>query len=233
MDAVGKSSVLSPAGDAAGLNLGADSETLALFASLFAMMQAPQPDGAATLQKGLEAVSPDGSGLAIQTPLPAAAMLMSARGLNTASAEFSADDVGDLHAAGADIAGGGDAAHLVRLLLAARDIAMPDGTMPDGTMPEGVTSDGTVPTGAMLDKAVSAEADLSSDLMPASSGKTATEMLTGAIEILRSLEAVGAATDTGADANDTMSTPLRPEFVMARPSAEFVGPMPTVTASTP
>ncbi|MGB2122240.1 MAG: hypothetical protein ACPH26_03050, partial [Candidatus Puniceispirillaceae bacterium] len=217
VDAVGKSSVLSPAGDAAGLNLGADSETLALFASLFAMMQAPQPDGAATSQKGLEAVSPDGSGLAIQTPLPAAAMLMSARGLNTASAEFSTDDVGDLHAAGADIAGGGDAAHLVRLLLAARDIAMPDGampdgTMPDGTMPEGVTSDGTVPTGAMLDKAVSAEADLSSDLMPASSGKTATEMLTGAIEILRSLEAVGAATDTGADANDTMSTPLRPEF---------------------
>ncbi|MGB2189223.1 MAG: hypothetical protein ACPH89_11015, partial [Candidatus Puniceispirillaceae bacterium] len=104
VDAVGKSSVLSPAGDAAGLNLGADSETLALFASLFAMMQAPQPDGAATSQKGLEAVSPDGSGLAIQTPLPAAAMLMSARGLNTASAEFSTDDVGDLHAAGADIA---------------------------------------------------------------------------------------------------------------------------------
>ena len=46
MEALGAGPNLSQKGETPGLNLGADAETLALFASLFAMMQAPQQDGA-------------------------------------------------------------------------------------------------------------------------------------------------------------------------------------------
>ena len=49
MEAVGAGLNLSSKGETPGLNLGADAEALALFASLFAMMQTPQPDGATCL----------------------------------------------------------------------------------------------------------------------------------------------------------------------------------------
>ena len=46
MEALGAGPALAPKGEVPGLNLGADAETLALFASLFAMMQTQQSDGA-------------------------------------------------------------------------------------------------------------------------------------------------------------------------------------------
>ena len=45
MEALGPGLNLSAKGEPPGLNLSADAETLALFASLFAMMQTPQKDG--------------------------------------------------------------------------------------------------------------------------------------------------------------------------------------------
>ena len=75
MEALGAGSNLSLKGETPGLNLGADAETLALFASLFAMMQNPQPDVAETAASSLVTQSqPD---VTDSTPLlPAAAMLM-------------------------------------------------------------------------------------------------------------------------------------------------------------
>ena len=46
MEALGTGLNLSSKSETPGLNLGADAEALALFASLFAMMQTPQKDGA-------------------------------------------------------------------------------------------------------------------------------------------------------------------------------------------
>ena len=78
MEALGTGQTLSPKGEAPGLNLGADAETLALFASLFAMMQTPQPgsvEGGETFADSqalhMQPGSEDG-----KPPLPAAAMLM-------------------------------------------------------------------------------------------------------------------------------------------------------------
>ena len=45
IEALGAGPKLSPNGETSGLNLGADAETLALFASLFAMMQTSEQDG--------------------------------------------------------------------------------------------------------------------------------------------------------------------------------------------
>ena len=72
MEAVGASLNLSSKGETPGLNLGADAEALALFASLFAMMQTPQQDGATT------GSVPQGQSQSEETKslLPAAAMLM-------------------------------------------------------------------------------------------------------------------------------------------------------------
>ena len=82
-DAARTSSGLAPAGDLAGMDVGADSETLALFASLFAMMQGPQPHDSSVSQDGVETASQSNSDPAARTPLPAAAMLMAARGLGS------------------------------------------------------------------------------------------------------------------------------------------------------
>ena len=241
-DAARTSSGLAPAGDLAGMDLGADSETLALFASLFAMMQGPQPDDAAVLQDGVEAASQAKSDPAAQTSLPAAAMLMAARGLGSSPASgLPDDDIVGARDRTAKTAVAGDAAHLVRLLLTARDITMPDGSTPDGAIPDGAIPNEGVPAQIASDQG----------LVPVGTSKTATEMLTGAIEILRSLDAVGTTQDVAADKPDIteVMTRLSPEVVgpmpvvtaqavtmpavtmqaLAAPSADFVGPMPAVT----
>ena len=213
-DAARTSSGLAPAGDLAGMDVGADSETLALFASLFAMMQGPQPDDAAVLQDGVEAASQAKSDPAAQTPLPAAAMLMAARGLGSSPASgLPNDDIVGARDRTAKAAVAGDAAHLVRLLLTARDITMPDGSTPDGAIPDGAIPNEGVPAQIASDQG----------LVPVGTSKTATEMLTGAIEILRSLDAVGTTQDVAADKPDITE-------VMTRLSPEVVGPMPVVTA---
>ena len=213
-DAARTSSGLAPAGDLAGMDVGADSETLALFASLFAMMQGPQPDDAAALQDGVEAASQAKSDPAAQTPLPAAAMLMAARGLGSSPASgLPNDDIVGARDRTAKAAVAGDAAHLVRLLLTARDI----------TMPDGATLDGAIPDGAIPNEGVPAQIASDQGLVPVGTSKTATEMLTGAIEILRSLDAVGTTQDVAADKPDITE-------VMTRLSPEVVGPMPVVTA---
>ena len=241
-DAARTSSGLAPAGDLAGMDVGADSETLALFASLFAMMQGPHPDDSAVLQDGVEAASQAKSDPAAQTSLPAAAMLMAARGLGSSPASgLPNDDIVGARDRTAKTAVAGDAAHLVRLLLTARDI----------TMPDGATLDGAIPDGAIPNEGVPAQIASDQGLVPVGTSKTATEMLTGAIEILRSLDAVGTTQDVAADKPDIteVMTRLSPEVVgpmpvvtaqvvtmpavtmqaLAAPSADFVGPMPAVT----
>ncbi|RPH00930.1 MAG: hypothetical protein CBD36_000175 [Candidatus Puniceispirillum sp. TMED176] len=238
-DSARTSSGRSQGGDLAGVDLGADSETLALFASLFAMMQVSQPDDAAAAQDGVEEASPATSDPAAQTPLPAAAMLMAARGLGSGTASgLAGDDSAGARDMTAETVVDGDATHLVRLLLTARDIAMPAGAIPAGTIPDGTIPDGTIPDGAMPDEDAPAQPGSGQNSMPVGTSKTATEMLTGAIEILRSLEAVGAPDDGIVGAAEiipvsSMQGQLSLQHqVMAGSSAEFVGPMPAVTMPT-
>ena len=72
MEALGAGPNLSPKGETPGLNLGADAETMAFFASIFAMMKAPQHD--ATTAGPVPKAHPQSEET---EPLPsAAAMLM-------------------------------------------------------------------------------------------------------------------------------------------------------------
>ena len=169
MEALGAGPALSPKGETPGLNLGADAETLALFASLFAIMQTPQPDGAETAASSL--VTQSQPEVTDSTPLlPAAAMLMASLAPSVEAVDPDMAVSGDVadDAASGDIVSG-DAASLLKLLLAAHDIAAPD-HQPAAPTP--------VP-------AVAADSDL--DIVPSAPPRTATEMLTGAIEILKSL----------------------------------------------
>ena len=204
MEALGTGQTLSPKGEAPGLNLGADAETLALFASLFAMMQTPQPgsvEGGETFADSqalhMQPGSEDG-----KPPLPAAAMLM-------AGLEPAAEIAGKTKLPGEEGAVEGDAAGLLKLLLAAQDIAAP------GQQP-------VAPTTTSDD---SADA-----ITPA---RTATEMLTGAIEILKALETAPKLQmpDIAPAADDLPKEPA--PMVMASPSPEFVGPMPAVKLAGP
>ena len=79
MEALGAGQTLSPKGETPGLNLGADAETLALFASLFAMMQAPQQDGVTA--GPVAQATPQASEAKLL--LPAAAMLMAELGADS------------------------------------------------------------------------------------------------------------------------------------------------------
>ena len=135
-------------------------------------------------------------------PLPAAAMLMA----GLAPATEIADKT---KLPGEEGAGEGDAAGLLKLLLAAQDIAAP------GQQP-------VAPTTTSDD---SADA-----IAPA---RTATEMLTGAIEILKALETAPKlqVPDIAPAADDLPKEPA--PMVMASPSPEFVGPMPAVTRAGP
>ena len=211
MEALGAGPALSPKGETPGLNLGADAETLALFASLFAMMQNPQPDGAETAASSLVTQSkPD---VTDSTPLlPAAAMLMAslAPSVEVANPDMavSGDVAGD--AASGDMVPG-DAAGLLKLLLAAHDIAAPD-HQPAAPTP-----------------APAPAADSDASIVPAAPTRTATEMLTGAIEILKSLGAAPAE-DVPAVADDALPKEPAP-MVMVPPSNDFIGPMPAVMPS--
>ena len=211
MEALGAGPALSPKGETPGLNLGADAETLALFASLFAMMQNPQPDGAETAASSLVTQSqPD---VTDSTPLlPAAAMLMAslAPSVEVANPDMavSGDVAGD--AASGDMVPG-DAAGLLKLLLAAHDIAAPD-HQPAAPTP-----------------APAPAADSDASIVPAAPTRTATEMLTGAIEILKSLGAAPAE-DVPAVADDALPKGPAP-MVMVPPSNDFIGPMPAVMPS--
>ena len=164
MEALGPGLNLSAKGETPGLNLSADAETLALFASLFAMMQTPQQDGGTA--GAIYQTQPQSEGT--KQPLPAAAALMAglvpiASGGNreVPLANILADDSETSEGEQSDTAG------LLKLLLAAHDIAKPDHVYMS-------------PSAAAKDIAAAAPA------------RTATEMLTGAIDILKSLE-VGAA----------------------------------------
>lgn len=81
LDAVGSKAAISPQGEGTGSNFGADAETLALFASLFAIMQTPEAEGAdvADMADGADAMDP---ALLNSDNLPPAAMLMAAHGLD-------------------------------------------------------------------------------------------------------------------------------------------------------
>ena len=209
MEALGAGPALSPKGETPGLNLGADAETLALFASLFAMMQNPQPDVAETAASSLVTQSqPD---VTDSNPLlPAAAMLMASLGPSVEVADpdmaVSGDVAGD--AASGDMVPG-DAAGLLKLLLAAHDIAAPDHQPATPTL--------------------APAADSEADIVPAAPTRTATEMLTGAIEILKSLGAAPAE-DVPAVADDALPKEPAP-MVMVPPSNDFIGPMPAVMPS--
>ena len=217
MEALGAGPVLSPKGETLGVNLGADAETLALFASLFAMMQNPQPDDAETAASSL--VSQSQSDVTDSSPLlPAAAKLMArlAPSVEVTDPDMavSGDVAGDVtsgdmvHATSGDVVPG-DAAGLLKLLLAAHDIAAPD-------------YQHVAPTPAPA-------ADSGAGILPAARPRTATEMLTGAIEILKSLEAAPAE-DVSAVADDALPKEPTP-MVMVPPSNDFIGPMPAVVPS--
>ena len=203
MEALGAGQALSPKGEAPGLSLGADAETLALFASMFAMMQTSQPGSANIVETSADNQAPqkqpgseDG-----KPPLPAAATLMA--GLRT-SVEIN-DKTISLGEAGSVES---DTAALMKLLLAAHDI----------------TASYHQPV------APATASDDSADVT--TSARTATEMLTGAIEILKALETAPEAQSSymalSADALPKEPAPI----VMASRSSEFVGPMPLVTLST-
>ena len=200
METVGTGLALSPQGETPGLNLGADAETLALFASLFAMMQTPQQDGA---EAGPASPVPKPQPQAQESKplLPAAAMLMAELAPTTQTADRDLP-LADMIAGDPKTGEGepGDAAGLLKLLVAAQEIAAPDRL-------DDVSTSGQEP-GAT----------------PAAPARTATEMLTGAIEILKSLEAAPAPSSPVEKTPDQMLTPP--------PSADFIGPMPVLTPST-
>ena len=211
MEALGAGPALSPKGETPGLNLGADAETLALFASLFAMMQNPQPDGAVAAAPSLVTQSqPD---VTDSTPLvPSAAILMASLGPSVEVANpdmaVSGDVAGD--AASGDMVPG-DAAGLLKLLLAAHDIAAPE-YQPAAPMPATIKA-----------------ADKDAGTFPTAPSITATEMLTSAIEILTSLGAE-VAEDVPVVANE--APPEEPvPMIMVPPSNDFIGPMPAVMPS--
>ena len=201
MEALGAGPKLSPNGETPGLNLGADAETLALFASLFAMMQTSEQDGKT------EGPVPQAQQLFEETKplLPATARLM-AKLAPTAPVSDRQIPLADLLAN--DLEKGedepGDTAGLLKLLLAAHEIAAPDH---QSMMPTDVSDD---------------------NVTVAAPTRTATEMLTGAIEILKSLDA-GAMPLTPVEENlDQIAT--KPAQVMVlRADPDFIGPMPVVT----
>ena len=205
-------------GDSADVTLSPNAETLALFASLFALIQ-PQSDAddlkseetPATLDSGSDpapiAKAPSANQDTLAT-LPAAAMLMAA----TDQPEILATDDRDL----------ADTAPLAHLLTVAKAISGSDGNI-QNTAPSN-TVDG-------VDE-------------PAPGVTTAKAILARAIRILDDIENPVPATDTGfaqvaiADAQAgsqdmflaeaDILIPDVPMAVSAAPSSEFVGPMPVV-----
>ncbi|MGC6518498.1 MAG: flagellar hook-length control protein FliK [Candidatus Puniceispirillaceae bacterium] len=200
MEALGAGPNLSPKGETPGLNLGADAEALALFASLFAMMQTQQQNGATA--GPVSQAKPQS--IENKPLLPAAAMLMAElapkapmgdRQLPLADMLVNNPETGEGEP--------GDTAGLLKLLLAAHDIAAPDHQpmMPATASDDNVTA--AAPT------------------------RTATEMLTSAIEILKSLEAGATPSGPIKETPDQISTPPAPAMVL-QADPNFIGPMPAV-----
>ena len=246
MEALGNGPALAPKGEVPGLNLGADAETLALFASLFAMMQTQQSDGADSTATSSEGPAPqlqhgtrDGKSL-----LPAAAMLMAGLAPSTGLANTNlsgSDNAAKVSTSGDGVSG--DAAGLLKLLLAAHDIATPDRR----PATEASESDAGIAHAMTPGITPGIASGIAPGITPGAPARTATEMLNGAIEILKSLEAspVKKGLDIPGASDKVMPRVPMPivdpapsaEFidtmpmVKPAPSAEFIGPMPMASSS--
>lgn len=219
MNALTSGASIAPKGEGGEVKLGADAETLALFAQLFAMIQAPSETTDTTESAALPAdgkPAPVTSGKPNAEPLPAAAMLMAAHGIGPAP-DIEDIDVDD------------EATRLTKLLVAAGSLlASPS---------EGEATPVTDPVTTVVQ---SAEAG---DPRP----MTATEMLTNAIEILRRLDEPPASAAMVAKPDDAINGaagPATQPAVHAMPDAgtvpvvilpsspDFVGPMPMVASTS-
>ena len=223
MNALTSGASIAPKGEGGEVKLGADAETLALFAQLFAMIQAPSEtadttEGAALPADGKPA--PVTSGQPNAEPLPAAAMLMAAHGIGPAP------DIEDIEV-------DDEATRLTKLLVAAGSLLVP-ASEPEAT-----------PATDPLADPVAAVAQ------PAEAGDprpmTATEMLTNAIEILRRLDEPPASAAMVAKPDDAINGAAGPAtqpavhnmpdagtvpVVILPASHDFVGPMPMVVSTT-
>ena len=227
MNALTSGASIAPKGEGGEVKLGADAETLALFAQLFAMIQAPSEtadttEGAALPADGKPA--PVTSGQPNAEPLPAAAMLMAAHGIGPAP------DIEDIEV-------DDEATRLTKLLVAAGSLLAPPSEPEATPVTDPATDTFTDPVAAVV--------------QPAEAGDprpmTATEMLTNAIEILRRLDEPPASAAMVAKPDDAINGaagPATQPAVHAMPDAgtvpvvilpashDFVGPMPMVV-STP
>ena len=227
MNALTSGASIAPKGEGGEVKLGADAETLALFAQLFAMIQAPSEtadttEGAALPADGKPA--PVTSGQPNAEPLPAAAMLMAAHGIGQAP------DIEDIEV-------DDEATRLTKLLVAAGSLLAPPSEPEATPVTDPATDTFTDPVAAVV--------------QPAEAGDprpmTATEMLTNAIEILRRLDEPPASAAMVAKPDDAINGaagPATQPAVHAMPQAgtvpvvilpaspDFVGPMPMVVSTT-
>ena len=227
MNALTSGASIAPKGEGGEVKLGADAETLALFAQLFAMIQAPSEtadttEGAALPADGKPA--PVTSGQPNAEPLPAAAMLMAAHGIGPAP------DIEDIEV-------DDEATRLTKLLVAASSLLAPPSEPEATPVTDPATDTFTDPVAAVV--------------QPAEAGDprpmTATEMLTNAIEILRRLDEPPASAAMVAKPDDAINGaagPATQPAVHAMPQAgtvpvvilpaspDFVGPMPMVVSTT-
>ena len=227
MNALTSGASIAPKGEGGEVKLGADAETLALFAQLFAMIQAPSEtadttEGAALPADGKPA--PVTSGQPNAEPLPAAAMLMAAHGIGPAP------DIEDIEV-------DDEATRLTKLLVAAGSLLAPPSEPEATPVTDPATDPFTDPVAAVV--------------QPAEAGDprpmTATEMLTNAIEILRRLDEPPASAAMVAKPDDAINGaagPATQPAVHAMPQAgtvpvvilpaspDFVGPMPMVVSTT-
>ena len=243
MNALTSGASIAPQGEGGEVKLGADAETLALFAQLFAMIQAPSEktdttEGAARIVDGKPASSTSGQPNA--EALPAAAMLMAAHGIGPAP-EIEDIEVDD------------EATRLTKLLVAAGSLlASPSGPEEAPTTDLGTDLGTDLATGPATDAATDIATDpVSAVVQPAETSDpkpiTAKEMLTNAIEILRRLDepqADAAMVAKPDDAINGVAGPVTHSAVLAMADAgtvpvvilpaspDFVGPMPMVL-STP
>lgn len=217
--------------DAQPLSLEANAETLALFAGLFALIQ-PDQTGDATNSEGIatDQPSPDtgsAAGAAMTIPahaipahaLPAAAKLFADSKIQAdPQAGMQADSLSGALAGDLPVGAksDGDVTALVRLLLAAQEIAP--------TNPQ---------QGAQQPGMTGADAISGIDAGPEGQSRTAAEMLSGALEILKSLEAATTTNAAGAS-SEAASQVASADVVGPLPaaSADFVGPMPAADLPT-
>ena len=212
--------------DAQPLSLEANAETLALFAGLFALIQ-PDQTGDATNSEGIatDQPSPDtgsAAGAAMTIPahaIPAAAKLFADSKIQAdPQAGMQADSLSGALAGDLPVGAksDGDVTALVRLLLAAQEIAP--------TNPQ---------QGAQQPGMTGADAISGIDAGPEGQSRTAAEMLSGALEILKSLEAATTTNAAGAS-SEAASQVASADVVGPLPaaSADFVGPMPAADLPT-